>query len=400
MATALTPLAATAQEDTMREISGTLTYLQRIALAPDAVVTVQALGLRDVLLGEVSFATDGAQVPLPFALAVPDGAALLLTATVVAEGGTQWAAGPVAVGATSRAAGEIVLSPGGLPFAMLCGDMPVTVRFGGSGVELATPRGDLQLGAVETASGARFEAEGDPSTWFWSKGDVATLSLFGEEYPECVLRPEIYVARGNEPFWTIYVEGAELYFSTLDGLEARGPVPEAVWRDGAVEWDVAYAGLRLRMSEGLCRDTMTGMPHPETVQLTTPEGELAGCGGDPATLLTGGEWVIEEIAGAGMVADLTAGLPDAAPLTMVFRDGGSLGGRGGCNTYSAGFTLTGEGLSIGPAAATMMACEEPLMQLEQALFMALPAVTRFDIDASGALVLYGAEEMPLVVARR
>jgi putative lipoprotein len=55
-------------------VSGTVTYLQRIALPPDAVVTVR---IEDVskadamaeVIGEQVIHTDGAQVPIPFEVA-------------------------------------------------------------------------------------------------------------------------------------------------------------------------------------------------------------------------------------------------------------------------------------------------------------------------------------------
>ncbi|MFN2217847.1 MAG: YbaY family lipoprotein [Anaerolineae bacterium] len=52
-------------------VSGTVTYLQRIALQPDAVVTVRIedVSKADVMsevIGEQVIHTDGAQVPLPF----------------------------------------------------------------------------------------------------------------------------------------------------------------------------------------------------------------------------------------------------------------------------------------------------------------------------------------------
>lgn len=386
------PLAAMAEEP-LREVTGTLAYLQRIALPPEALVVIEARGLRDVVLGEAAFETGGAQVPLPFAVTVPEGAAVRLTATVGAEGGRQWAAGPVAVAAGVTDAGEVRLVPGGLPYRMICGDLPVTARYDGTAMELQTPRGDLRLMPAMAASGARYEAEGDASTWFWSKGDVATLSLFGEELPECVMRPMTYTARGNEPFWNFSVAGPDFVLSTPEGVQASGAIPAAAWRDGAVEWDIADAGLRLRMVEATCRDDMTGMPYPETVTLTTPQGALRGCGGDPVSLLEGGEWTVTGIAGLGEIAD-------DAGVTLAFREGGSLGGMGGCNRYSATFTLSGEGLMIGPAAATMMACEEERMMYEQALFQALPGVTRFDIGADGEMLLFGDHDGPLVVARR
>lgn len=392
MALVLGTGAATAQEAAMREIAGELTYLQRIALPEEAQVTVVARGLRDVVLGETTFATAGAQVPLPFAVTVPAGVPVRLTATVGAEGGPQWAAGPLVVGAEMTEAGEILLRPGGLPFEMVCGDLQMTARFDGSGMEISTFRGDLRMAEAMSASGARFEAEGDPSSWFWSKGDVATLSLWGEEYPECRMAPPQYTARGNEPFWTFAVSGPDFVLVTPDGVQATGAVPAAVWRDGAVEWDMPDQGLRLRMVDALCRDTMTGMPFPETAILTTPEGEFTGCGGDPAALLAGGEWTIEDVAGGGII--------DSAMLTIAFHAQGAVAGTGGCNRYSGTFRLTGEELSFGPMASTMMACPEAVMAQEQALFEALRRAVRFDIDATGALLLLDVEGTTVVTARR
>ena len=392
MAAMLVAATASAEEERLREITGTLSYLQRIALPEGAQVRVEARGLRGVVLGETAYATAGEQVPLPFTLSVPEGAAVRLTATVAPEGGPGWAAGPVAVVAEATEAGDILLSQGDLPVAMLCGDLPVTVRFDGSAIEIMTPRGDMRLLPVAAASGARFEAEGDASTWFWSQGEGATLSLIGEEYPACAPRPVSYAARGNEPFWSLAVTGSEAVLSTPEGVEASGTLEPPAWREGAVEWATADGGLRLRMIEAICRDTMTGMPYPETVTLITAGSERQGCGGDPLSLLTGAEWVIEDVGGKGIV--------DNAQLTIAFREGGSLGGTGGCNRYNAGFTLSGEGLSIGPAAATMMACAEAVMALEQVLFQALAGVTGFDIDATGALVLKDAGGAAVVTARR
>ena len=386
------PVTVTAEEAPGREITGQLTYLQRIALPEGSEVSVQALGPRGVVLGETGFITAGEQVPLPFSITVPDGAGVRLVAAIGVEGAPQWSGGPVAVGPEATEAGEIRLLPGGLPAEMICGDLPVTSRFDGAGMELSTPRGDLRLMPVPAASGTRYEAVDDPRTWFWPQGEVATLALEGEEYPECRLRSARWRAGGNEPFWSVAVDGADAVLTTPDGTEATGILEAPVWRNGAVEWASGDDAMRLRITDTICRDTMTGMPHPETVTLITPGQERSGCGGDPLALLTGAEWVIVDVGGKGIIAD--------ANLTMSFRHDGSVGGSGGCNRFNAGFDLTGEGLSIGPAAATMMACEEPLMAIEQALFQAIAGVARFDIDATGALVLIGADDAALITARR
>lgn len=77
-----------------------------------------------------------------------------------------------------------------------------------------------------------------------------------------------------------------------------------------------------------------------------------------------------------------------------------LAGRSGCNRYNAAFELSGEGLSIGPAASTRMACAPDLMAQEQQFLADLQRISRFDIDPSGALLLFANDQQdPLVVAR-
>ena len=138
---------------------------------------------------------------------------------------------------------------------------------------------------------------------------------------------------------------------------------------------------------------MSGPPYPQTVSVTTGEGVLNGCGGEPIDLLAGLEWVVEDIAGGGII--------DSSRVTMEF-DAASrrVAGSGGCNRYNAAFDLSGEGLSIGPAAATMMACAEALMEQEWRFFDLLQRVSRFDIDETGALLLYiNDQDAPQLVAR-
>ncbi len=64
-----------------------------------------------------------------------------------------------------------------------------------------------------------------------------------------------------------------------------------------------------------------------------------------------------------------------------------MAGTAGCNRYTGGLSLSGEGLSLAPGGVTMMACPEPLMQLEQAYLDRLGRVGLFDIDDAGRLVL-------------
>jgi putative lipoprotein len=72
---------------------------------------------------------------------------------------------------------------------------------------------------------------------------------------------------------------------------------------------------------------------------------------------------------------------------------------GGCNSYGASYTLTGEGATVGQGISTMMACAPAIMGQEQAFLKALDAVTTFGIDESGALVLSGPDGAAIVARR-
>jgi len=81
------------------------------------------------------------------------------------------------------------------------------------------------------------------------------------------------------------------------------------------------------------------------------------------------------------------GQPVAAetPITAVFTpgetpDAGVISGSSGCNTYSAGYTLDGNNLTVQPAAMTMMACATG-METEQAYLQALQTSTTYEIFA-------------------
>jgi heat shock protein HslJ len=109
-------------------------------------------------------------------------------------------------------------------------------------------------------------------------------------------------------------------------------------------------------------------------------------GGDdapPAAALVGPEWVVDDIAGGGIV--------EGSRATLRFGEDGSVGGRASCNSYSAQYQQAGEALTIGQAASTMMACAQPLMEQERRFFDLLAATASYRIDASGALVLSTAD---------
>jgi heat shock protein HslJ len=85
---------------------------------------------------------------------------------------------------------------------------------------------------------------------------------------------------------------------------------------------------------------------------------------------------------------------------MTFSPDGKISGNASCNRYFGSFNLTGEGLSFSETGASMMACDQPLMDQEGKLLKTLSTVHRFEISPAGELVLLGADDQPVLQLRR
>jgi heat shock protein HslJ len=95
----------------------------------------------------------------------------------------------------------------------------------------------------------------------------------------------------------------------------------------------------------------------------------------PENPLAGTRWFVTQLNGE-------SALPDSS-LTAKFGQGGDLNGHGGCNSYSAGYTVNGEGLSIGGISSSQKICDDPpgVMEQEQAFFGALSSASSFFMEA-------------------
>lgn len=399
-AAAFGALAGTADA---RPLEGSLTYLSRIGLPPGAEVVVEARGLQDTFLSETRFQTGGQQVPLPFAMTLPDGVNATIRAAIVVDGQPLWVsdATQVPAGNSAVALGELVLNayqPMGFASTLRCGDLRLRVGFFEDRAVLETDTQRLILAQVPAASGAKFADPADPGTFYWSRGDTALVSLEGEQMQECVAVPpepdQPWRARGTEPFWSLTIAGGQVELIPNIGMTpVRARLPQARLEGVDFVFDMRGVDMVLRLSEKLCHDLMTGTPYPQTVSVTWQEATLQGCGGDSIDLLAGIPWRVEDVDGAGIL--------DAAMITLEFDAlTRRLAGSAGCNRFNAAYDLSGEGLSIGPAAVTRMACAATLMDQEQRFLSILERITRFDIDETGALQLFANDqEAPLIRAR-
>ena len=289
------------------------------------------------------------------------------------------AAAAVAVAVTGAQAAES-------PVALSCGGEAVSVAFSDGQAEVTRGGETIAMARAPSASGARYEAKGDPSTSFWNKGENGALTVKGEALPLCVPAASVFTATGNEPGWRVDIAPeAWLVFRPQEGdrlLVEPAPAPSIA--EGVTRYAAEASGrsLTLEAAAKLCRDTMTGMPRPMTVSVTADGRTLNGCAGSPAALLAGPEWTATEIAGAAVPAD--------EPVTLMFEETGHLSGKGPCNRYMGGFAIGGEGVTLGPLGSTMMACGDDAMKRERVFLDLMGMVNRFDIE-DGVLVLHAAD---------
>ena len=193
-------------------------------------------------------------------------------------------------------------------------------------------------------------------------------------------------ARGNEPSWSVDLSEAAIVLTTPDGETRTGaPALDTTFDDGAVLYVATgeKGEIAVKVLDRVCTDSMTGMPHPQSVLVWTGGQELAGCGGDPASLLQGPEWTVDELDGKAPVKD--------SKITLNFGADGSLSGSSSCNRLATTYTLTGESLSIAQGAGTMMACDAPVMEQEGAFLALLSKVSQFSVADDGALLLKTAD---------
>ena len=391
-------------------IRGALTYNARSALPSDATAVVE---LRDTTSGEgpviaeQRIALGGRQVPIPVDFAVDraklaEGRAYSVRGGVLAGGRPMWASDPVRVDTKAAGVdvGTLTMQPvraEAFQSTLRCGDETVTIGYTQTMMRMTAGGETFDMRPVRTASGAKHEAVGDPSTWFWSKGDSAMVAVRGRDYPQCAVvkaGSTPFRAMGNEPGWRLDIAGGQMNLIANYGdtrVTVPAPAPETISGGMRYRASTSEGPLIATVLDKRCADTMTGMPFPNSVVLELAGRTLNGCGGDPASLLQGREWVVEDINRTGMI--------DRSRATLGFGADGQLVGLGSCNTYIARYALSGEGLAITRPAATMKACPPALMNQEDLFFDVLAKTQRFEIDPNGALILWSADGRSITARR-
>lgn len=267
----------------------------------------------------------------------------------------------------------------GLPASYLCGERTVSLAAGPEEARLRLGGRWMTFVPAEAASGAKYVAKGALDEWVWSKGEDLTVHLPVTGQVTCTKAgpaPESLAAGGNEPGWRLELAAGKAELTLMDGAAtgAEHAAPEAI--PGGRR--IVFGDRVAEITDAICRDDATGMPHPHSVAVTGGEPVLRGCGGAPADLLAGLTWTVVALDGRPV--------PEGVAPDLRF-EGETVAGSSGCNRFTGGIRLSGEGLSVGPLAMTRMACPEPQSATEQAMAAALAAVTRFDFAEDGGLIL-------------
>lgn len=278
-----------------------------------------------------------------------------------------------------------------------CGEESARVAPVETGLLLTVGDETFEMRQTQSAFGERYEAVGDSTTFLWNKGERTTIAVRGRTLTECVPAngtSRVFRAQGNEPFWSLQIAGAALTFRTPDGDSVSVQSAREEHVDGGRRFTAISGGERLvaTILDDPCADSMSGMSYPSTVTVRVHGREYHGCGGEPARLLQGAGWIVEEIDGTDVIV--------GSRVTLSFGPDGRVAGRASCNSYSGQYALTGEGLTVSKILSTRMACDPPSVMTQEATFLdVLGNVQRFDFDPEGALILHAADGRMLKARR-
>lgn len=392
-------------------VQGTLNTKARIALPPDSLAIVE---LRDAsrpqgqVVAEQRIPLAGQQMPIPFELVVdraklPAGTTYAVRGGILTAGRPAWATQSIVLDtAPSKvdmgALNMTQIRTGAFRSIFQCGDRQAVIDYTQYSMRLAAAQQSFNLRPVPAASGAKYEAIGDPTTYFWSKGRDATIAVKGKAWPGCALKdedgPRPLRATGNEPGWRLDFDGTKVALLMDNGARRVNATTAPAETTADAKRYIAsteQGPLVVTLFERVCKDTMTGMPYPHAVEVAFEGRTLKGCGGEPAELLKGPEWVVEDINRGGII--------DRSRATLDFAEDGRLSGRASCNTYTGRYSLTGERMAVTKLAATRKACAPSLMQQEDKFLRVLRDVVGFDFDAHGGLVLRTSDGRTILARR-
>ena len=121
---------------------------------------------------------------------------------------------------------------------------------------------------------------------------------------------------------------------------------------------------------------------------------LTACAGNNSDVLSG-NW---KLISYGSLTDPTPAAPNVE-TSLTFGTDGKLSGSVGCNSFGGDYKVDGNTITFGALASTEMACAEPLMQQESAVFNLLSNSAAFQVDGN-TLTITSTDGISVVVFAR
>ncbi len=119
---------------------------------------------------------------------------------------------------------------------------------------------------------------------------------------------------------------------------------------------------------------------------------LADKPADATENLWGTAWVLEDLAGAGVM--------DRVQATLVFSEVGAVSGSATCNQFRGTATVTGASITFGLLATTRMTCGEAVMEQETRYLAALKEAERFELKGTFLYIYVVGRPQPLRFIRK
>lgn len=228
--------------------------------------------------------------------------------------------------------------------------------------------------------------------------DQATAAAPAVQTVEDAGEPSLrWSGRGQEPFWTLQVNGLETefrqpgagYSKTADEVISE---TEASGRTVArfISNDVPY--LIVTRSDELCLDGATGAPLPYSLEIQSGEQAFSGCGGTTEEYLAKETWVVEDVDGAGVV--------DGGEPRISFALDGSVIVNSICREITGAYAVNGPDLAFEFEPVDAQGCEVPaLFNQEVRILDVLSFQPSLNIETGGGLALRSSQGRSLLLRR-
>ena len=180
---------------------------------------------------------------------------------------------------------------------------------------------------------------------------------------------DAYPVTGTEPFWSLSIDPRVMVFRDAEDRRVVEQTPRKVVGPAGD----SYAGARIKVDivHGRCSDGMSDNVYPDKVQASIDGRAYSGCGGKAIAPgeLAGTNWTVDSVGGTVV--------PGGAANFVRFT-GDAISARFGCNTLNGRYAVSGITLSVGPLAATRMACADMTAEERAQRILAVPTTFAFD----------------------